>query len=161
MLTTADSDVTGSVRSMADHATQSIVINAGPAAIMDVIADFSGYPQWTSAVKKAEVVIPGAGDRAERVRFSLDAGPIKDTYVLDYVWSDDGLTVAWELIEGQMQKAQHGSYVLEPLGEATKVTYSLTVDLAIPMIKMIKRRAEKVIMDTALKELKRRVELLT
>jgi ribosome-associated toxin RatA of RatAB toxin-antitoxin module len=143
---------------MADHATQSIVINAGPAAIMDVIADFSGYPQWALAVKKAEVVIPGAGDRAERVRFSLDAGLIKDTYVLDYVWSDDGLTVAWELVEGQMQKAQHGSYVLEPVGDATKVTYSLTVDLAIPMIKIIKRRAEKVIIDTALKELKKRAE---
>jgi hypothetical protein len=164
VLTTPSSDVTGSVRDMTDHATQSIVINAGPAAIMDVIADFSGYPQWALAVKKAEVVIPGApgaGNRAERVRFSLDAGLIKDTYVLDYVWSDDGLTVAWEQVEGQMQKAQHGSYVLEPVGEATKVTYSLTVELAIPMIKMIKRRAEKVIMDTALKELKHRVELLT
>ncbi|MGH3803332.1 MAG: cyclase, partial [Pseudonocardiaceae bacterium] len=31
-------------------------------------------------------------------------------------------------------------------------------DLAIPMIGMIKRKAERVIMDTALKELKRRVE---
>jgi hypothetical protein len=78
--------------------------------------------------------------------------------VLDYVWSLDGLTVAWELVEGQLQKAQHGSYVLQPVGAATNVTYSLTVDLAIPMIGMIKRKAEKVIMDTALKELKRRVE---
>ncbi|MGH3694362.1 MAG: SRPBCC family protein [Pseudonocardiaceae bacterium] len=145
---------------MADHSTQSIVINAGPEAIMDVIADFSGYPQWAAAVKKADVILPGEGDRAERVRFSLDAGLVKDEYVLDYVWSVDGLTVAWELVEGKLQKAQHGSYVLEPAGEATKVTYSLTVDLAVPMIGMIKRRAEKVIMDTALKELKRRVELL-
>jgi hypothetical protein len=39
-------------------------------------------------------------------------------------------------------------------------TYSLTVHLAIPMINMIKRRAEKIIMDTALEELKRRVEIL-
>jgi ribosome-associated toxin RatA of RatAB toxin-antitoxin module len=145
---------------MADHSTQSIVINAGPKAIMDVIADFSGYPQWATAVKKADVILPGDGDRPERVRFSLDAGLIKDEYVLDYVWSVDGLTVAWELVEGQMQKAQHGSYVLEPVGDATKVTYSLTVDLAIPMIGMIKRRAEKIIMDTALKGLKRRVEQL-
>jgi hypothetical protein len=151
---------------MADRSTQSIVINAGPEAIMDVIADFAGYPQWALAVKNAEVIIPGAGDRAERVRFSVDAGLVKDVCVLDYVWSEDGLTVAWELVEGQMQKAQHGSYVLEPLASAaaasaTKVTYSLAVDLAIPMIAMIKRRAEKVIMDTALKELKRRVECLT
>jgi ribosome-associated toxin RatA of RatAB toxin-antitoxin module len=150
---------------MTDRSSQSIVINAGPETIMDVIADFAAYPQWALAVKKAEVLIPGAGDRAERVRFSLDAGLIKDVYVLDYVWSDDGLTVAWELVEGQIQKAQHGSYVLAPLPSAaaatsTKVTYSLAVDLAIPMIGMIKRRAEKVIMDTALKELKRRVEFL-
>jgi hypothetical protein len=36
-------------------------------------------------VKKAEVVVPGEDDRAERVRFSLDASLIKDEYVLDYV----------------------------------------------------------------------------
>jgi hypothetical protein len=63
--------------------------------------------------------------------------------------------VSWELVKGQMQKAQHGSYVLEPAHGGTKVTYSLTVELAIPMIGMIKRKAERVIMDTALKELKR------
>jgi len=38
------------------------------------------------------------------------------------------------------------------------VTYNLTVDLTIPMLGMLKRKAEKVIMDTALKELKKRVE---
>jgi ribosome-associated toxin RatA of RatAB toxin-antitoxin module len=150
---------------MTDRSSQSVVINAGPEAIMDVIADFAAYPQWALAVKEAEVLIPGAGDRAERVRFSLDAGLLKDVFVLDYVWSEDGLTVAWELVEGQIQKAQHGCYVLAPLASAaaatsTKVTYSLAVDLAIPMIGLIKRRAEKVIMDTALKELKRRVESL-
>ena len=132
---------------------------------MDVIADFASYPQWAAAVKRADVIIPGAGDRAERVRFTMDAGLLKDVYVLDYVWSADGLTVAWELVEGQLQKAQHGSYVLEPLrsaaaASATKVTYSLEVDLAIPLIGMIKRRTEKVIMDTALKGLKHRVEAL-
>jgi hypothetical protein len=34
------------------------------------------------------------------------------------------------------------------------------VDIAIPMIGMLKRKAEKVIIDTALKGLKRRVESL-
>ena len=145
---------------MADQSTQSIVINAEPKAIMDVIADFAAYPEWALAVKKAEVITPGSEeDRAERVRFVLDAGVVKDEYELEYVWSADGLTVSWELVKGQMQKAQHGSYVLEHEEEgSTKVTYSLTVDLAIPMIGLIKRKAEKVILDTALKGLKRRVE---
>lgn len=143
---------------MADQSTKSIVINAEPKAIMDVIADFSAYPEWALAVKKAEVITPGSDGRAERVHFVLDAGIVKDEYELAYVWSADGLTVNWELVKGQMQKAQHGSYVLEPQEGSTKVTYSLTVDLAIPMIGLIKRKAEKVILDTALKELKRRVE---
>ncbi|MGH4014927.1 MAG: SRPBCC family protein [Pseudonocardiaceae bacterium] len=143
---------------MADQSTQSIVIDAEPEAIMDVIADFSAYPEWALAVKKAEVITPGSAGRAERVRFLLDAGLVKDEYVLAYIWSADGLTVSWELVKGRMQKAQRGSYVLEPAGGSTTVTYSLMVDLAIPMIGMFKRKAERVIMDTALKELKRRVE---
>ena len=40
------------------------------------------------------------------------------------------------------------------------MTYSLEVDLAIPMIGMLKRKAEKVIIDAALKGLKKRVETL-
>jgi hypothetical protein len=51
-----------------------------------------------------------------------------------------------------------GSYVLKPNGAATTVTYTLSVDIAMPMISMFKRRAEKTIIDSALKGLKRRAE---
>ena len=58
-----------------------------------------------------------------------------------------------------MMRGQDGSYVLRPLGpDSTEVTYSLRVDLAIPMLGLLKRKAERVVMDTALKELKKRVE---
>ena len=40
------------------------------------------------------------------------------------------------------------------------MTYRLAVDLSIPMIGMLRRKAEKVIIDTALKGLKKRVESL-
>ena len=49
-----------------------------------------------------------------------------------------------------------------PRGDGgTEVVYKLAVDLSIPMIGMLKRKAEKVIIDTALKNLKKRVESLT
>jgi hypothetical protein len=38
------------------------------------------------------------------------------------------------------------------------VTYELAVDVRIPMIGMVRRKAEKRIIETALKGLKRRVE---
>ena len=40
----------------------------------------------------------------------------------------------------------------------TDVTYELSVDLAIPMIGLLKRKAERRLTDTALKDLKKRVE---
>jgi hypothetical protein len=76
--------------------------------------------------------------------------------VLAYEWSADG--VAWTLVKGNMQKSQQGSYLLEASGGSTKVTYTLSVQLVVPMIGLFRRKAEKMIMDTALKELKRRVE---
>jgi len=142
---------------MADQSTQSIVIDAPPAAIMAVIADFPAYPQWAASVKSAEVVSTLPDGRAEQVRFVLDAGVVKDDYVLAYEWSGDE-RVDWRLVRGQVQKSQQGSYVLRARGGSTEVTYTLAVDLAIPMLGMFKRKAEKVIMDVALKELKKRVE---
>ena len=91
------------------------------------------------------------------MHFVLDAGAVKDDYVLDYTWDGDR-RVDWTLVQGQMQKRQDGSYSLAESGGATTVTYSITIDLSIPMLGLIKRKAEKVILDTALKELKKRVE---
>jgi ribosome-associated toxin RatA of RatAB toxin-antitoxin module len=142
---------------MADQSTQSIVIEAPAAEVMAVIADFGAYPQWVASAKKVEVVETGPDGRARRVHFVLDAGAVKDDYVLDYDWDGDR-KVSWTLVEGQMQKRQEGSYTLTPRDGSTEVTYAITIDLSIPMLGMIKRKAEKVILDTALKELKKRVE---
>lgn len=142
---------------MADQSTQSIVIDAPAADVMAVIADFPAYPEWVAAAKKVEVLETGNDGRARRVHFVIDAGPVRDDYVLDYTWDDDR-AVSWTLVEGQMMKRQEGSYRLAPQGGGTEVTYRIAIDLSIPMLGAIKRKAEKVILDTALKELKKRVE---
>ena len=41
---------------------------------------------------------------------------------------------------------------------STEVTYRLALDVSIPLIGMIKRKGEKILIDTALKGLKKRVE---
>lgn len=142
---------------MADRASSSITISAPPADVMAVIADFEAYPQWTSQVKTVEVLERDADGRAVSVRFVLDAGIVKDEYTLAYDWSVAD-QVSWHLTKGQMQKSQEGTYALRAGGTGTEVRYDLTVDLAIPMIGLFKRKAEKTIIDTALKGLKARVE---
>lgn len=144
---------------MPERTKRSISIDAAPARVMDVIADFDAYPEWVDAATSVEVTESGSAGRARQVRFVLDAGMVKDNYELRYDWSADGLSVSWELVRGDIQKSQYGSYALvaEP-GGGTTVTYELAVDLTIPMIGLFKRKAEKIITDTALKELKKRVE---
>ncbi|SES45599.1 SRPBCC family protein [Lentzea albida] len=143
---------------MADESTQSIVIDAPPEKIMAIISDFPSYPDWANGMKEVEVLDTSADGRAQQVRFAIDQGPVKDEYTLAYDWAADGLSVKWHLVKGTMQKAQQGSYVLAPSGTGTKVTYTLSVQLVIPMIGLFRRKAEKLILDTALKELKKRAE---
>jgi ribosome-associated toxin RatA of RatAB toxin-antitoxin module len=144
---------------MAEQTTSSIVVDAPPDRVMAVIADFPAYPAWAQGMKQADVVKTGADGRAERVHFELDATPIRDSYTLSYDWDGDR-SVRWHLVEGKMLKAMEGVYELRPTGDGTEVTYRLSVEIAIPMIGMLRRKAEKVIIDTALKGLKKRVESL-
>ncbi|MFT3662011.1 MAG: SRPBCC family protein [Gordonia sp. (in: high G+C Gram-positive bacteria)] len=144
---------------MADHTEQSIVVGADVGAIMDVIADFPHYPSWVTAAREVTVLETGADGRASKVRFELDAGVLTDTYVLAYEWAPDGTLVSWRLESSDLQRDQRGSYKLsQQVPGSTKVTYSLMVDLKVPMISQLKRRAEKAITDAALNDLKKRVE---
>jgi hypothetical protein len=142
---------------MADQTTSSILISAEPAAVMAVIADFDAYPAWAKGVKSATVLSTDGDGRAEQVAFVLDAAPIKDEYTLAYDW-DGNVQVTWSLVKAKMLKSMEGAYILSGQGDETEVTYQLAVDLTIPMIGMLKRKGEKVIIDTALKGLKKRVE---
>jgi carbon monoxide dehydrogenase subunit G len=143
---------------MADRTSSSITIAVPAAAVMGVIADFGAYPEWATGVSSAQIVADGPDGRASQVRFVLDAGIIKDGYVLAYRWDGDD-AVRWELaVPGTMISEMSGGYLLEPDGGGTKVTYELAVGLKVPMLGMLKRRAEKTIVDTALKGLRSRAE---
>jgi ribosome-associated toxin RatA of RatAB toxin-antitoxin module len=122
---------------------------------MAVIADFEHYPDWVDSMRSAEV-LSFVGGRAKTVRMVLDHTLVKDTYVLMYEWKPQA--ISWQLIEGNLLRAMDGSYELKANGAKTTVTYMLTVDINMPMIGMFKRKAEKTIIDGALKGLKKRVE---
>lgn len=145
---------------MAEQTTSSIVVDAAPADVMTVIADFEAYPTWATGVRRTEILDVGPDGRAQKVFFSLDVSPIKDEYSLAYVWDGDQ-AVTWTLAEGKMLKALDGAYILSDAGEGrTQVTYRLALDVSIPLIGMLKRKGEKILIEAALKGLKKRVESL-
>jgi uncharacterized membrane protein len=141
---------------MADQTESSIDIDAPATTIMDVIADLPAYPEWSDGITEVTVLEEGQDGRPLRARFHLESGPIRDTYELLYDW-DGNRQVSWQLTTGDMLTGMDGTYLLEEHGGETTVHYRLAVDVKIPMIGMIKRKAERIIVDTALKGLKRRV----
>jgi len=135
-----------------------IVVAAPAADVMAVIADFAAYPDWATGVRSTEVRSTDGSGRPETVRFALDASPIRDEYTLGYTWEDDR-SVSWAITEpGEVLTSMDGTYELEPVDGGTKVTYQLRVDVSIPLLGMLKRKAEKVVIDSALKGLKQHVE---
>ena len=125
---------------------------------MDVIADLPAYPQWSEGITSVEVLSIYEDDgRPADARFHIDSGPIRDDYELEYDWNGD-TEVTWKLTKGDMVTAMDGMYRLTVSGDSTTVLYRLAVDVKIPMLGMIKRKAEKIIVDTALQGLKERVE---
>jgi len=146
---------------MADRTESRIHVDASPESVLAVIADFESYPEWTGSVKSAEVIEADENGWAYQVRFHLDAGAIRDTYTLAYEWEieDDGSGVmSWYLVEGTVLRAMDGSYTLTSNTGGCLVDYELSVDLRVPILGVLRRKAEKVIVDTALNELKKRVE---
>lgn len=144
---------------MADQTQGSIEIAADPAEIMAVIGDYEAYPSWAAGVKAVTVLERDGDGRATQARFEVAQGPVKVSYTLAYDYAPKNGGVSWTFVDGNGVRDVEGSYVLAAAGKgATKVTYRARVDLAIPIPGFLKRQGEKIVIDTALKGLKKRVE---
>lgn len=143
---------------MTEKTTDTIYIEADPPAVMKVIADLESYPEWIAEYKEVEILEADAEGYPKTVRMVIDATVLKDTLVVSYDWPPDRRSVRWSLVSSSLLRSQEGEYSLAPKGSGTEVTYELALDLAIPMIGLLKRKAERRLIDGALKDLKKRVE---
>jgi len=146
---------------MSARKQESIRIAAEPGTVCDIVADVESYPEWSADVRSVTVLSEDADSWPQEVEFTIDAGPVSDTYVLAYDWqlAEDGVgEVTWHLVRSSKLKALDGRYVIAREGDGTLVTYDLAVDLAVPLPGMLRRKAEKTIVTTALGGLKARAE---
>jgi ribosome-associated toxin RatA of RatAB toxin-antitoxin module len=145
---------------VAQRATESIVVNASPLAVYEVVTDFEHYAKWVGDLKRIEVVQRDAEGRALEVEFRAAAFGRSTTYTLRYDYTQVPEQLSWHQIEGDLTETLNGQYRFEPSGAGTKVTYELEVDLLVPIPSFIKSRAAYRIQTQALHELKARAEQL-
>lgn len=144
---------------MTDHATREIHIDAPPAAVYAIALDFERYPEWATDIKSVEVLERDTEGRGTKVRYRVGALGQSTRYTLEYDYSDAPGTLAWVQADGDLTRKLDGEYVFADDGSGgTHMTYRLTVELKVPLVSFIKRRAEARILGTALRDLKARAE---
>lgn len=142
---------------MGQKVSDSVHIDATPDEVLAVILDLESYPEWSEDVKAVEVLSTDDQGRPDQAHFDVDARVAQVDYVLQYDY-DSAPDVAWGLHSGEVLTQLDGAYVLEEMAGGTRVTYSLDVDIAMPVPGFLKKRAAKTILDTGLRGLKGRVE---
>lgn len=153
---------------MSNAVSDSVTVQADPDAVFDVIADFEAYPEWQDEIKSVEVLETDDDGWGTRVRFTVDAKIITTTYVLAYTYEEpdgDGgrvYVMSWTLEEGDQVRKIDGAYRLEERDDgSTLVTYDLEVEPTISLPGIMKRKAARRIVDSALHGMKRRAESKT
>jgi len=143
---------------MADRTEGTILIEAEPEDVMDVLTDFDAYPRW-AGVESAEVLEEDDEGRGSAVAFRVSQMGFDASYTLEYGFAPDHGGMSWTTREadGALRDVA-GEYVLEDEDGDTRVTYRLAVELAMAVPSMLRRRGERAIVKTALEGLKRRVE---
>ncbi|MGH2683549.1 MAG: SRPBCC family protein [Actinomycetota bacterium] len=143
---------------MAEETEGTIIIDADPAEVMGVIADFETYPDW-SDVDKVEILARDRRGRGTEVAYRVSTMGIAASYTLSYKYRPGNTGVSWTTARAEgAVKDIRGEYLIEDEDGKTRVTYRLAADLAIPVPGFMRRKGARRLVETALLGLKRRVE---
>lgn len=141
---------------MTEGTFSTLEIDASAESLYDVAADVASYPEWIGGVKEVEILQNNAEGRVDRARFVLDIGIKEISYVLQYTHDRPG-TLSWIADQNEDLKSLEGSYQFKESEGSTEVVYSLAVEPNFKFPGFLRRQAEKQIVTTALRGLRKRV----
>jgi len=139
-----------------------MAMNASPERCFKVASDFERYPEWLPEVQQVVVLERDDLARPCAVAFQVGAFGRGANYILVYDFKEAPNAFSWSQREGDITYALDGIYRFVGTDEmTTTVHYELSVGLRVPIPGFVRRRAEGLIVDAALGDLKRRVESLS
>jgi ribosome-associated toxin RatA of RatAB toxin-antitoxin module len=147
------------VSNVAELATERMIVAAPPEQCFAVVSDIERYPEWAGDIKDVIVLSRDGEDRPLEATFRAGAFGRSTSYTLSYDYSGAPGKLAWKQTAGDLTSKLDGHYSFERAEDgSTEVSYTLEVELRVPLPGFIKRRAQSRIMHTALEDLKTRVE---
>ena len=139
---------------MSQKSTATVVIDAPLAQVQSALFEIENYPNWSSSIKKVDVIERDGENRVTKAKLSIDAGVMKDRVVLEYNWSLAPATLSFSMEEADLLTQMDGAYSLKAIdGDSTQVTYELEVAVSLPVPAMMITKTQQTTIDNALKEL--------
>ena len=144
---------------MSDISSQSITIEAPAADVSAVVIDLEGYPTWSSAIKSVDVQERDGSGRATKATVKIEAGVLKDRATLSYDYTKAPAEITFALDDADLMTEMSGSYAIKDNGDDTStVTYSLHVEVSMPVPEIMRKKAEMSTIELALGQLKKKIE---
>jgi uncharacterized membrane protein len=136
---------------------QRVEVSAEPQHVYEVALDLEAYPEWAGGVRSVSITEEDDYGRPSRADFVVD-GMVKEiSYTLVYDFDyDNGF--AWQAVPNSDIRSLEGQYEFNEIEGGTEVVYALKVDPAFTVPGFLRRQAEKQIVGTALRGLKKRAE---
>lgn len=139
---------------MSQKSTATVVIDAPLADVQAALFSIENYPDWSSSIKKVDVIERDSDNRVTKAKLTIDAGMMKDRVVLDYDWSSAPGTLTFSMDEADLLTQMDGAYSLKSIdADSTQVTYELEVAVSMPVPAMMITKAQQQTIEAALKEL--------
>ncbi len=137
---------------------QSIEVSAAAQHVLGVALDLEAYPEWITACKSAEVLEADENGRPIRAGFIFHIMIREIDVTMRYAYDlDNGFS--WSAEPGPDLNALDGSYEFKEIDSRnTEVLYALRVEPAFTIPGFLRRQAEKELVQSALRGLKRRAE---
>ena len=142
---------------MAEATIHTIEIDAPPRECFEVAADLEAYPEWAVEVRRVEIHERDTDGKPTRVTLTVDAMIKQVTTTFRYVY-DPPRSMSWTAEPGLDIEELEGSYEFNPVDRGTSVVYALRVVPAFDIPGFLRRQAEKQLVGTALRGLRKRVE---
>ena len=144
---------------MANFSKSVVTIEAPIDQVQKTLFELDKYPVWSTQIKSSEALDRDDQGRVTKVKMSIDAGMMKDRLTLDYDWSQAPSKLSFSLEDADLLTGMDGIYTIASIDEdTTEVTYELEVSLSMPIPAMMRQKAEKATIDSALAQLKSHLE---
>ncbi len=111
-------------------ATRSIVIDAPPERVFDVISDYESYPEFLSEVKS----IRTSERKGNQVLIHYEVDVIKRIHYTLRMTEDRPRGLQWTFVEGDLMKDNRGGWVLESLADGKKTNAIYSVEVALGLL---------------------------